>query len=125
MADQPPDDMELVDEEGRPVDFPVGNSIVPYQDEHVRVRVIRISETEFLTVYERPETGHNLLVLRFDSEEQSTTFELGEFEPNFWNLTVDGEERPSVEIGEILEEMNISGTEIDRENRTIALQTGE
>lgn len=117
--------MEIVDDEGRPVDLPIGNSIVPYQDEDVRVRVIRISDTEFLTVYERPETGHNLLVLRFDSEQQSTTFELAEFEPDFWNLTVDGEERPSVEIGEILEGMNVTSTEIDREGRTIALQTEE
>ena len=38
-----------------------------YQDRDVRVRVIRTSDTEFSTVYERPESGHNLLAVRFDA----------------------------------------------------------
>jgi len=117
--------MELQDEEGNPIDLPVGNSIVPYEDRDVRVKVIRTSDTEFLTVYERPETGHNLLAVRFNAENQSTTFELGEFEPAFWSVTVDGEEHPSEEIEEILRERNVEETHIDQQSRTIALGTGE
>lgn len=119
------EETELQDEEGNPIDLPVGNSFVPYQDRDVRVRVIRTSDTEFLTVYERPESGHNLLAVRYDAENQSTTFELGEFEPTFWSITVDGEEYPSEEIGEILRERNVGHTRVDQESRTIAFETGE
>ena len=115
----------MEDEPGEmsPVDLPVGDTLEMYKDEDIRLKVIRISQSSILTIYERPESGQNLLVLEHDLETGDTTFNLDEIEPDFWTIFVDGNQRDSLEIGEIIENEKIIGTEVEREERRIVFTT--
>lgn len=115
--------MEDKSGEGPPFDLSVGDTKVVYKDDDIRLKVVRVSKSSILTVYERPESGYNLLVLELDLETGDTSFNLDELEPSFWTVFVDGNQRDSREIKEIIESEKIVETKIEREDRKIVFTT--
>ncbi|WP_208425582.1 MULTISPECIES: hypothetical protein [Salinibacter] len=104
-------------------DISVGDTVVPYEDETLKVKVVRISQDRFLVTYQRVGTGENLLVFRVNAGPKPNSIDLDEFDSSFWKVTVDGQERPSDSLEEILFSEEIANTKVLREEREIAFET--
>ncbi len=101
----------------------VGDVKIPYEDEQIRVKVVAVSKETLLVTYERPDTGENVFVIRANAGPQPNSIDLDEFDPSFWTVTVDGENRPAENLPQILSNNEITKTRVLRERREIALET--
>jgi len=99
----------------------VGDSKIPYEDDELTLKVVRIGEDEFLVTYQRTDTGETLMSMRVSAGAEPNYIET--LDSSFWNITVDGEERPSEDLEQILAEEKITNTEVLREQKTVAFQT--
>jgi hypothetical protein len=102
-------------------DMSVGDTEIPYEDDEVTMKVVRVSEKSFMIAYRRTDTGENLFVMQVNTGSKPNS--ISELDRSFWTITVDGEEYPADRVEEILSAKNIASTGVRLQDREIAFET--
>ena len=109
------------------INLTVGQSITLAQIETegrvVELVVTRTEEDLYKLAYKWCESGDPLLMMTYSEESGSSQLHADRLDTSFWNLIVDGDERPVEELQRILQTEFIANTDVKVTERRIELET--